>query len=546
MTDWMDDLVDLSRGSFRDYRGPLAEEAKPTGKGQIAIMQRLRRDSAGTKHQFTELVTGFKGMHFGGLMKAAEALAKKGLVSFNGKTIQLSEDSPLEAPTTGFSRHDKLMAPGTRELVLKSRMTEIEAFAEDRGYDPAMVFAVAEVSMRMGRVPPLHQYGFSGEDAKAVRHFIAGDILNLAVEDEQPRQALGCAYGSAGALPIELEEGTIGTRKNAPRQLGLHRNSDGSGWTALTHSASKEFKSEGGAVRWLKKRGYDESGRRIKQEDDWSEAEALCEASALLAPKAAHVLDESLSGELPEDRVHRNAAGGGMEEVGLLAEDEDEELDEAKRVPSKILKLTRQLTKETGVPGKVTSENYQEMIAASIKKLEDRANKLSGEKGERLRTRIVAVKRVAKTMGLTKVAAEDAAEVIGDLLNEVSPPGWSGTTKAMKTKHPEIDNPFALAWSMHKKGAKPGIKPEKGKPKYRSPETQAEAVQKMRKCPTCRAKIPVLPSGKLMTHSAPHTQGKYSCPGEGKGKITRVTRESEGAATVDLSAAVSAFRELED
>jgi len=29
--------------------------------------------------------------------------------------------------------------------------------------------------------------------------------------------------------------------------------------------------------------------------------------------------------------------------------------------------------------------------------------------------------------------------------DDVSPPGWSGTTEAMKS-HPEIDNPFALAW----------------------------------------------------------------------------------------------------
>jgi hypothetical protein len=43
---------------------------------------------------------------------------------------------------------------------------------------------------------------------------------------------------------------------------------------------------------------------------------------------------------------------------------------------------------------------------------------------------------------------------------EKSPPGWSGTTKAMK-KHKEIDNPFALAWYMKKKGDKPHYKPEK-------------------------------------------------------------------------------------
>lgn len=39
-------------------------------------------------------------------------------------------------------------------------------------------------------------------------------------------------------------------------------------------------------------------------------------------------------------------------------------------------------------------------------------------------------------------------------LNEVSPPGWEKTVEKMKGKK-DIDNPFALAWSMHKRGAKP-------------------------------------------------------------------------------------------
>lgn len=38
--------------------------------------------------------------------------------------------------------------------------------------------------------------------------------------------------------------------------------------------------------------------------------------------------------------------------------------------------------------------------------------------------------------------------------DDVSPPGWSGTTEAMK-KHGEISNPFALAWYMHEQGFHP-------------------------------------------------------------------------------------------
>lgn len=37
-----------------------------------------------------------------------------------------------------------------------------------------------------------------------------------------------------------------------------------------------------------------------------------------------------------------------------------------------------------------------------------------------------------------------------------SPPGWGKTVEKMKEDHEdEIDNPFALAWSMHNKGYTP-------------------------------------------------------------------------------------------
>jgi hypothetical protein len=37
---------------------------------------------------------------------------------------------------------------------------------------------------------------------------------------------------------------------------------------------------------------------------------------------------------------------------------------------------------------------------------------------------------------------------------EKAPPGWEGTVKKMK-KHKDIDNPFALTWSMKNKGDQP-------------------------------------------------------------------------------------------
>lgn len=57
-------------------------------------------------------------------------------------------------------------------------------------------------------------------------------------------------------------------------------------------------------------------------------------------------------------------------------------------------------------------------------------------------------------------------------VDEVSPPGFSGTVKAMK-KHGDIANPYALAWAMYKKGAKPHKPVEKGKPGYVTPRTHA-------------------------------------------------------------------------
>jgi len=63
-------------------------------------------------------------------------------------------------------------------------------------------------------------------------------------------------------------------------------------------------------------------------------------------------------------------------------------------------------------------------------------------------------------------------------LIEVSPPGFSGTTKGMKQRHSkEISNPWALSWWMYKRGAKPHIAPEpspKGIKNYVKPSEYAK------------------------------------------------------------------------
>jgi len=48
---------------------------------------------------------------------------------------------------------------------------------------------------------------------------------------------------------------------------------------------------------------------------------------------------------------------------------------------------------------------------------------------------------------------EIAKTIYNKEIEEVSPPGFEGTIKAMK-KHKEIDNPYALAWYMKNKGYK--------------------------------------------------------------------------------------------
>ncbi len=44
------------------------------------------------------------------------------------------------------------------------------------------------------------------------------------------------------------------------------------------------------------------------------------------------------------------------------------------------------------------------------------------------------------------------AQYIIELIAEVAPPGWEGSVLRMKKHHPEISNPWALAWSMKNKG----------------------------------------------------------------------------------------------
>lgn len=54
---------------------------------------------------------------------------------------------------------------------------------------------------------------------------------------------------------------TLDQGNNESINRGITRNSDGT-FTALTYSASKEFKTQAGAERWLARRGLNPDGTR--------------------------------------------------------------------------------------------------------------------------------------------------------------------------------------------------------------------------------------------------------------------------------------------
>jgi hypothetical protein len=70
----------------------------------------------------------------------------------------------------------------------------------------------------------------------------------------------------------------------------------------------------------------------------------------------------------------------------------------------------------------------------------------------------------------------EEAKAKADNVAEVAPPGWEKTVKAMK-KHDEIDNPYALAWSMKNKGYK-SHKKESADPYFESLKAKVEELAK--------------------------------------------------------------------
>jgi hypothetical protein len=107
------------------------------------------------------------------------------------------------------------------------------------------------------------------------------------------------------------------------------------------------------------------------------------------------------------------------------------------------------------VPGRGTADSREE------------ANYLNGMKSW-------AEKKSASTGKKWSVSLTGAN--VSEDIAEVAPPGWEKTVKAMK-KHDNIDNPFALAWSMKNKGYK-SHKKESADPYFESLRAKVEKLAK--------------------------------------------------------------------
>lgn len=64
---------------------------------------------------------------------------------------------------------------------------------------------------------------------------------------------------------------------------------------------------------------------------------------------------------------------------------------------------------------------------------------------------------LSEGMGCSQCGMSEGACECAEGMQEVAPPGKEDVVKALK-KEPDIDNPWAVAWSMHNKEKKKGKK----------------------------------------------------------------------------------------
>jgi hypothetical protein len=439
----------------------------------------------------------------------------------------LMEASPLEGPIIGFNRHQKLMSPATRELVLKSRQTEIEAFANDRGLDPHVVGMVCEVAMRTGRVPDLRQYGFAGDEALAVKHFIGGEILNLAVEDIEQMERDALSEGKKKLHP-EMHKHTDTAKFKA--HVGDPKDKKKPFHKGKGLEAGRTFDKERGFV--VEKMSFEEAlwlvdnlAEQVVAEakggiyTDYMSPETYKKVSKLFLDAAGKILTANtlLGQRLPNHtwpvqlskHLHSLLTAfmdkGNVHTANRMVEKMRAALGRKAEIPPasanphdyarKHVKEGATFDKTRGFVGEGrSSPEVMQKFYDLMDQNSDVLFRLQDEPGK-LTKRLIML---ARSAGMTPLQAlgpavihaakyarkgklKRKAQVKESELAEVSPPGFSGTTKAMKDRHPEIDNPYALAWSMYKKGAKPHKKPEadaQGVKQYMTPKKYAEKKKK--------------------------------------------------------------------
>jgi hypothetical protein len=507
--------------------------------------------------------------------------------------LRMARGAHLSEGNRAFNRHSKLMSPDAREAVLKTRATEIEAFANDRGLEPAIVAGVAEAAMRIGRVPDMRQYGLSDDQAKAVEHFIAGDILNLAIEDENKGVAEATVSAGAGAhmqiksafmarpralvdydkwekgaedqeaLKVEPRVGVDFCEKPAMTIEDLARLQE-----AKKNSAPKKEEPADEEEEEEEEDGEDEEGDGDEDDDSagCDEAEApVAESMAKyqrrlgLLGKASKKGPEAYEKQAPKHQATKKQLRYKLAQSAERHRKREKSegasfvsahcLSESRQKPAtvSILRGDRPFVSEadaataaapvslTKAAGKFVHNGPELEVVVWPGKKDDphlvRVKQLYGtrpvytspdaeaanyfawtlaslplEKAEKFLRQVrrdpqewikwaykAGAEFTPTTAQLTsnpfyrtfkklfykkyheteqeRGAEEETPEQESIAINEVSPPGWHGTVAAMR-KHKELDSPWALAWSMKKKGFKPHYKDQptslKGEPKKKA------------------------------------------------------------------------------
>lgn len=186
--------------------------------------------------------------------------------------------------------------------------------------------------------------------------------------------------------------------------------------------------------------------------------------------EAVDVRSLKIAPNKPRNFVAKNAIGSGAgahkdkkkaAKQGDVKHKKKPDLDETARM-SAAVKLQRALERERA-KSDASRRRGEEVMAQAKKDAEKKNVKEAGSPAQ----------QAAIAINMKKHHKKPKSEEV----DEVSPPGWGGTVKAMK-KHKDIDNPWALAWSMKNKGYKSHKKDEEVEEKMDMPFAGAKVGQK--------------------------------------------------------------------